>query len=539
LALTKQWILEHGWFKFKSRMKRRLQEGLARALSALGIAILISGVRCVAQPSNYFRIQVVDAATDRGVPLVKLTTTGNVRYYTDNNGLVAFFEPGLMYRRVFFSVQSSGYEFPKDGFGFAGKALDVQPGGSATLKLKRINIAERLYRVTGEGCYRDSVLLGEKPPVRRPLLNAQVMGQDSVQAARYRGKIFWFWGDTTRSGYPLGNFHSSGATSELPGHGGLDPSVGVDLTYFTNRDGFCKPMAPMTDPGMVWLDGLLTVRDKTGRERLLAHYSRMKSLGERLEHGLVIWNDKKEQFEKLVQFDNSDDWRCPQNHPVRVHADGRDYFYFLWPDRAVRAPADLADLKNPSAYQAFTCLQIDSADGDSVTNVQRNAVGRLVWFWQTNLPPMSAGEERQLIHAGKMSEAEARFQLRDMDSGKVITIHTGTVYWNAFRKKWIMIGVQVGGTSYLGEVWYAEADSPVGPWKWAKKIATHDHYSFYGPAQHPFFDQDGGRLIYFEGSYASTFSGNNHPTPRYDYNQMMYRLDLADPRLRSVQTGRQ
>src|SRR5262249_10991329 len=35
----------------------------------------------------------------------------------------------------------------------------------------------------------------------------------------------------------------------------------------------------------------------------------------------------------------------------------------------------------------------------------------------------------------------------------------------------------------------------------------------------------------FEGTYSHTFSGNQNPTPRYDYNQLMYRLDLADPRL--------
>ncbi len=45
------------------------------------------------------------------------------------------------------------------------------------------------------------------------------------------------------------------------------------------------------------------------------------------------------------------------------------------------------------------------------------------------------------------------------------------------------------------------------------------------------FDQDDGRIIYFEGTYATTFSGNPDPTPRYDYNQMMYQLDLSDPRL--------
>ncbi len=35
----------------------------------------------------------------------------------------------------------------------------------------------------------------------------------------------------------------------------------------------------------------------------------------------------------------------------------------------------------------------------------------------------------------------------------------------------------------------------------------------------------------FEGTYTATFSGNKDPTPRYDYNQVMYQLDLSDQRL--------
>ena len=45
------------------------------------------------------------------------------------------------------------------------------------------------------------------------------------------------------------------------------------------------------------------------------------------------------------------------------------------------------------------------------------------------------------------------------------------------------------------------------------------------------FDKEGGRIIFFEGTYTTTFSGNPDPTPRYDYNQVMYQLDLSDPRL--------
>src|SRR5690606_25011213 len=63
------------------------------------------------------------------------------------------------------------------------------------------------------------------------------------------------------------------------------------------------------------------------------------------------------------------------------------------------------------------------------------------------------------------------------------------------------------------------------------RIVTHNNYSFYNPKHHPFLDQDGGRVIYFEGTYTASFTDNDCPTPRYDYNQIMYRLNLDDPRL--------
>ncbi len=53
--------------------------------------------------------------------------------------------------------------------------------------------------------------------------------------ALFQGKIHWFWGDTNRPDYPLGNFHVPGATSELPGNGGLEPEVGVELELLRRR----------------------------------------------------------------------------------------------------------------------------------------------------------------------------------------------------------------------------------------------------------------------------------------------------------------
>jgi hypothetical protein len=89
-----------------------------------------------------------------------------------------------------------------------------------------------------------------------------------------------------------------------------------------------------------------------------------------------------------------------------------------------------------------------------------------------------------------------------------------------------------GDSSLIGEIWYAEADSLEGPWLHAAKIITHEKYDFYNPRQHPVFQKENGRIIYLEGTYTHTFAGNPRPTPRYEYNQIMYKLDLSDSRLK-------
>jgi hypothetical protein len=156
----------------------------------------------------------------------------------------------------------------------------------------------------------------------------------------------------------------------------------------------------------------------------------------------------------------------------------------------------------------------------------------LHYSWKTNTPLLRQDQQTKLIVSHRIKPEEALLNLRDIDTGKVVVAHGGSVYWNEYRHRWVMVCVEsYGGTSFLGEVWFAEADTPLGPWMYGRKIVTHDKYSFYNPKQHPMFDKDGGRIIFFEGTYTTTFSGNPDPTPRYDYNQMMYQLDLSDTRL--------
>jgi hypothetical protein len=432
--------------------------------------------------SDYFQMKIIDQQTGRGVPLVRLTTNNHIVCYTDSNGIVAWNEPGLMEQEVYFSIDSPGYRFPGGG-----KAIRVTHSGQVELKIRRLNIAERLYRVTGQGIYRDSALTGYPAPIREPLLNAEVLGQDTVRVTPYRGKLFWIWGDTDRAGGPLGNFSTSSATSELPGQGGLDPGVGVNLTYFTEAGGFVKPMCRWPVEGLKWLHALMTVKDPSGAERLIARYDSVGKNHKSNESGLAVFNDEKQEFDRLVVFPSPDPEVGPGGvPPARVRSGGDEYFYFCdsRPGPVVRVRADWKSVRDLGAYEIF--------DGE--------------WKRSAALP-------------------KARSAWLDMETGDGVEAYT-KVQWNAYRKRWIGIAQK-----NPGEVWYAEADTPVGPWVYTTRVARHGNYFYYWPVQHPFFDQNGGRIVYFEGTYTDTFSGNPVITPRYNYNQLMYRLSLDDSRL--------
>jgi hypothetical protein len=481
---------------------------------------------------DWFRITVIDEQTGRGVPLVELETVNHIRFYTDSNGVVAFHEPGLMDQSVFFIIKSHGYEYPADASGDRGTALQVTPGGSVVLKINRKNIAERLYRVTGAGIYRDSVLTGQPAPIRQPIMNARVFGSDSVVNAVYRGKIWWFWGDTFNPAHSVGNYQVPGATSLLPAAGGLDPERGVDLTYFVDDKGFTREMAHMPGDGRTWIHGLIVLPDKSGRERLFTYFGKIKNFDtlEISARGLAVFDDEKERFEKVVDIPTSSalNWDVPVQN-FRKSVGGVEYIYFANPVPLTRVRADVEHLQRCTDYEAFTCLKQGSRLDKP--ELDRDGDGRLRWAWKKDTPPLTPRDQDKLLRSGLLKADEALLHLRDAESGKAIVGHGGSVYWNDYRHRWVMIFVELGGASYLGEVWYAEADTPLGPWVFARKIVTHDRQTFYNPKQHPFFDKDNGRILFFEGTYTNTFSGNPETTPRYEYNQILYKLNLADPRL--------
>lgn len=484
-------------------------------LSAL--AAIVFPVVAEAQLPKPFGIHIVDEQTGRGVPLIELRTVNDIRCVTDNAGWAAFYEPGLMNREVYFWLSGPGYDIEKDGFGYKGVRPTPRAGETATFKVRNANIATRTGRTTGQGIYRDSELLGLSCPV--PNLMAEVMGQDSVQAVPYRGKIFWLFGDTNNPQYPLGNYQTTCATSPL----NTKPEDGIHFDYFMDpqKPDRLRHMMPHKEQGAVWLFGLLTVKDDKGDEALLAHYGRHQGLTDPLDHGVCRFNDSTGVFEKISDLDKSEKWRHPRGNAVRVTDASGDYFYFAFPFLHTRVKATLHDITTPADYEA---LKYDESTQE--------------WRWQKNEPPTTQGEELKLLLTGKMKPAQARYNLRDAAKDKHISLHAGSIEWNEWRKRWVLIGLQFGNKddpSHLGEVWYAESASPDGPWQKGIKVASHPRYSFYNPVHHAFLDAGGGRTIYFQGTYSLEFSGNPLAPARYDYNQLMYRLDLGDERMKAVQ----
>ncbi len=430
-------------------------------------------------PLDYFLIHVVDDRTGRGVPMVELKTTSEVVYITDSNGIIAFHEPGLMNMDVYFHVSSHGYEMPPDAFRYRGVKLHTKPGDRATVKINRINLAERLYRVTGEGIYRDSILAGLPVPDPDPSPKGLVMGQDTVMYAEYKGKIYWIWGDTNKPSYPLGNFASAGATSPVSG---FDPEHHIPLTYFTGEDGFCKKMAPIKPRGLLWLHGMYTLNG-----RLLCEYAHHRSLNEIEDVGLVVFNDQTQQFETLVSWGPNPVIR-PRGRPFRVE----EYLYFSWPYSRpqIRVKADWNAVQDPKQYET---IHFEPAP-----------------VWIKGVPVR-----------------DLDYPVLDVDTGQPVRLRMTTCNWSPYRQRYIAILEHIPA-----DIYYSESETPTGPWAWAKRIITHNNYTFYWSAHIPYLDKDNGRRIFIMGTYTDSFSGARVRTPRYNYNQILYGLTLDDPRLK-------
>ena len=447
------------------------------------LVALAPGLAIAVEPC---RIEVVEKGTGWPVPLVELRTTHAVRFVTDNAGVVAFDLPELMGRETWFDVLGHGYERPKDGFGYRGVRLTPLPGKTLKVEVNRTIIACRLGRLTGGGLFAESQKTGRD----LDWTETGVLGCDTVQNAVHRGRMFWLWGDTTLAHYPLGIFDSSSATTPVQPLSSFEPPLRVKFDYFTDTKGKLRGVAKMAGSGPTWVTAYVSLPDKNGQSRLVASYSKIRGYLEAYEWGLCVWNDQKASFEPLRVVWNKSDATpkpppFPEGHPACWRdAQGKEWLLFGNPFPKLRCPA------------TFEGWQ------DSAT-------------WEVLKPQAS------LVAA------------RD---GATVKPHTGSIAWNPWRKRWVTVFMQaLGKPSALGELWYAEADAPTGSWGAAVKVLSHDNYTFYNPRLHPEFTPEGSPILLFEGTYTAEFADRPQPTPRYNYNQMLYRLDLDDPALAPAQ----
>ena len=428
------------------------------------------------------RIRIVDQQNEWPVPLVELRTTHNVRFVSDNAGLIAFDLPEMMGFPTWFHVHGHGYEVDPDGFGFRGVRLTPRPGETLTVGVTRKLPGKRLGRLTGAGIFAESQKLGEANDWHEQ----RIVGCDSVQTAVHNGKIFWAWGDTQLASYPLGRFHMIGATTDIRPLQAFEPPIRLRYKYFTDDAGVPRNIGEMPGTGPTWINGFVSLPNESGRSRLVGTYTKIEPPLSAYEIGLCQWDEATNNFvlHKVLwkrSKETPNPPSAPEGHPTLVTDDaGIQWVLFGDPFPRLRCRATFESWSDPAQWQELKPqATVESADG------------------KHSVEP-----------------------------------HRGSIAWNEFRKSWVTVFTQMkGNPSILGELWYAEADSPDGPWQRAVKVVTHDNYTFYNPRLHPELTSSDLPVLLFEATYTKEFSGNSNPTPRYDYNQILYRLDLDDPQL--------
>ncbi|WP_425398671.1 hypothetical protein [Aeoliella sp.] len=441
--------------------------------------VFLSLATSVASAFEPCRINIVDKDTGWPVPLVELRTTHNVRFASDNAGVVAFDLPELMDTETWLFVEGHGYSVPADGFGMRGVRVTPSEGATLTIEVTRELPGKRLGRVSGAGLFGEAQRFGEFSQWREQ----GIVGCDSVQYTEHNGRAYWGWGDTSIARYPLGLFDMLSATTELTPLSRFEPPIELKYDYFKDDEGRPRSVADMPGDGPTWLSGYTSVKDKQGVAHLVATYDKIRAPLTTYEQGLCEWNEETKQFDHVETL-----WSRTSNQ--EQVPDAPMGHVTRWTDEAGKRWMLFGDpfptMKCHDSYEAWRDPQ----------------------QWQFLKP---------------------QEHIETADGSASIKHHRGSIAYNAYRDKWVSVFTQMGGeSSPLGEIWYAEADQPTGPWRAAQKVVTHNNYTFYNPRLHHEWAEEGSPILLFEATYTATFANNARPTGRHDYNQVLYRLDLNE-----------
>jgi hypothetical protein len=567
------------------------------------LALLLVGLGAPSSPTgSFFRIDCLDAATRLPVPLVTLRTSHYVELVSDSAGVVAFDEPGLLGAGpLWLSVLSDGYELegaegavsdpavsiyaaPYD----SGATLLPSAGAGATLLLRRTQIAQRMYRLTGAGLYRDAQLTGGRGLPASLAAAGQdglldrasgVIGQDTVMTAVFGGRAFWLWGDTAcprsarQNNCEAFGMHTVGATSCISSSSNsssaeCDVSLAPALRYFVNDSDAAFPhMAPMAPlPPLeqnTWLAGLAVIDDPAGppgnRQLLFANY--YKNPGDAFAANDDSTRTAAKPITGMAQWDASLARFVPAGPAWPADADdflnGAHTAQVLSPRDAAARPAyvyygghsvlnpPIRVLATPAAMANYSAFEeFDAASGEwQPVAVARKAKARYRETAATTVVRFVGGGKLDLgrLPPGPSGAGQRRGQGPNQPWSQW---GAGSVNYNAHAGAYLFFG-HGGNGSFV-----AFGEAFTGPWVNGSWVSSHNASgaSCYNALHLPHMDLLGGRLVHFACTYTAMWSetvGNGQSwtsclfglnnrrdcapvVPRYEYNNLIYRVDLGD-----------
>lgn len=424
--------------------------------------VLLGTLEITLGSAPFFRINVLDSATGNGVPLVLLRTVNYIQLYTDSNGIAAFYEPGMMEQPVWFSVLADGYELRQNNLTEGKVEIYSKPydsgvvlntSGTKTVYLTRTQLAERRFRLTGGGLYRDSYLVGAKVPASAQNHTyidkvSRSVGQDTLMLTRFKEDIFWFFGDTVcpksaRQNNCVGRgMYTVGAKTKFSESKVYPPA----LEYF-GEDGMPRPMAKIEPLRQnTWIAGVFSIGDN-----LYGNYFKNPGDGaspDQAKQGMAKWSG--ESFEEISEWPRNSSLSLNGAHTIHAfgpaHA-SNEWVYFVNNHVYCRVPAKDDLISNYSAFevlprpkgQTINCNTINWNDyikryiciGDAPTG----GPGLIVAFSETLFGSFEQNITRITSHSNSMSSCYNGLHLPYLDQGSVIFVAcTFTSMWSNANK---------------------------------------------------------------------------------------------------------
>jgi hypothetical protein len=325
-----------------------------------------------------------------------------------------------------------------------------------------------------------------------------------------------------------------------------------------------------------WVGSLTVLRNVSEERMYLTYVCPNTQL-----QGLALWDDSDEVFRPVrgsgydMRYSGAQ-WvqrvkPSEGKHLGDAEGDGyekqtEEYAYYASTFATTRVRASFNAIENPAAHEVFTPCgprgQCNVSMDSSSWTWRRGNLGRADAGPGEQWEPFGPNDEAAAIKAGWLPRSAARMQTVDRATGKALVgLARGSINWNAHRNAYVLIADQMGlgqqtaiddRRSKYGELFYCEAPTVTGPWKYCDRIITHNvtGASCYNPLQLPWLDEEEGRVIYLACTYTSMSSGNDGPkdrvcdfdmyggqhcavaVPRYEYNNVVFRLDVDQVRLR-------